>query len=44
VAAPYTRFYDRWVIPAVRAVERRWSPPFGQSLLAVAQKPLERER
>lgn len=44
VAAPYTRFYDRWVIPAVRAVERRWSPPFGQSLLVVAQKPLESER
>ena len=44
VAAPYTRLYDRWVIPAVRAVERRWSPPFGQSLLAVAKKPLESDR
>lgn len=26
--------YDR-LVPAVRAVEDRWAPPFGQSLLAV---------
>lgn len=33
------RFYDRWVIPWVAAVERRWSPPLGQSLFAVAVRP-----
>jgi FkbM family methyltransferase len=31
--------YDRWVIPWVRALERRWTPPLGQSLLAVARSP-----
>lgn len=31
--------YDRYVIPVVRAAERRLAPPFGQSLLAVAVKP-----
>lgn len=31
------RAYDRWVVPAVLNVERRWSPPFGQSLLAIAR-------
>lgn len=29
--------YDRWVVGAVRAVERRVRPPFGQSLLLVAR-------
>ena len=41
VSARDARLYDRWVVPWVRALERRWSPPFGQSLLAVARKPLE---
>lgn len=31
-------FYDRWVVPWLSAVEGRWEPPLGQSLLAVAQK------
>jgi SAM-dependent methyltransferase len=39
VSARDARLYDRWVIPWVRAVENRWSPPLGQSLLAVARKP-----
>lgn len=39
VSARDARLYDRWVVPWVRAIERRWSPPFGQSLLAVARKP-----
>jgi SAM-dependent methyltransferase len=30
--------YDRWVIPWLSAVERRWHPPLGQSLVAIAQK------
>lgn len=29
--------YDRLVIPWLMKLERRWSPPLGQSLLAVAQ-------
>jgi SAM-dependent methyltransferase len=33
------RLYDRWVVPWVRALESRWSPPLGQSLLAIARKP-----
>jgi SAM-dependent methyltransferase len=31
--------YDRFVVPAMRAVERHVRPPFGQSLLVVARKP-----
>lgn len=31
--------YDRLVVPVVRAVESRARPPFGQSVLAVAEKP-----
>jgi SAM-dependent methyltransferase len=31
------RFYDRLVVPGVRACERRVTPPFGQSLLAVGR-------
>lgn len=30
--------YDRWVTPWVDRLERHWSPPFGQSLLAIATK------
>ncbi len=29
--------YDRLVMPVIRAVESRWHPPFGQSLLLVAR-------
>ena len=35
-------WYDRWVIPWVRALESRVRPPLGQSLLAIARKPLDR--
>jgi SAM-dependent methyltransferase len=31
--------YDRVVVPIVRILERRWTPPFGQSLLCVARVP-----
>jgi len=34
------KLFDRWAVPAVRAVERYVRPPFGQSLLLVAQRPL----
>jgi SAM-dependent methyltransferase len=33
------RAYDRTVVPAVRAVESRWTPPFGQSVLCVGRRP-----
>jgi hypothetical protein len=33
------RLYDRLVVPLVRASERRFDPPFGQSLLCVARVP-----
>lgn len=33
--------YDRFIVPATRAVERRARPPFGQSLLVVARRPAD---
>jgi SAM-dependent methyltransferase len=30
--------YDRCVVPLIRALERRWAPPLGQSLLVVAER------
>lgn len=39
-AAPrLVRVYDRTVVPVTRLLERRWEPPFGQSLLCVARVP-----
>lgn len=35
------RIYDRWVVPVVRAVESVIPPPVGNSLLAIARKPLD---
>lgn len=34
------RVYDRWVIPWLRRIESRFHPPIGQSLLAIARKPV----
>ena len=34
------RVYDRTVVRAARWLEKRWAPPFGQSLLLVARRPL----
>jgi 2-polyprenyl-3-methyl-5-hydroxy-6-metoxy-1,4-benzoquinol methylase len=34
-----TQAFDRVAVPFVRRVERRVTPPFGQSLLAVARRP-----
>ena len=31
--------YDRFVVPVVRLMERRWKPPFGQSIICVARVP-----
>jgi SAM-dependent methyltransferase len=33
------RFYDRWIVPWLRAAEKGFQPPIGQSLLAIARKP-----
>jgi SAM-dependent methyltransferase len=33
------RGYDRVVVPALRALDRRWVPPFGQSVFAVGRVP-----
>jgi len=40
VSARDARFYDRWVVPPLSWLERRWKPPLGQSLLAIAEKPI----
>jgi SAM-dependent methyltransferase len=31
--------YDRVIVPFTRAIERFWTPPFGQSILCVARVP-----
>lgn len=36
---PTVRAWDRFVVPAARAVERRVRPPFGQSAFAVGRVP-----
>jgi SAM-dependent methyltransferase len=33
------RTYDRFVVPVTKVMESRWTPPFGQSVLAVATVP-----
>jgi SAM-dependent methyltransferase len=37
LGAREVRAYDRWVVPSMLRMERVWSPPFGQSLLAIAK-------
>lgn len=32
------RIYDQWVMPWVSRLERKWKPPIGQSILAIARK------
>jgi SAM-dependent methyltransferase len=32
------KLYDRWVVPWLSRLERRWEPPLGQNLLAIGQK------
>ena len=39
ITAADARTYDRWVVPVVRALEDRITPPVGNALLAVARKP-----
>jgi SAM-dependent methyltransferase len=33
------RSYDRTVVPVIRAIESRWTPPFGQSVLCIGRRP-----
>lgn len=35
------RVFDRYFVPVLKRLERRWPPPFGQSVLAVASRPAE---
>lgn len=39
-SSPLIRAFDRYVVPVERCVEKWVRPPFGQSLFAVARKPL----
>jgi SAM-dependent methyltransferase len=32
--------FDRYFVPVLRGIEDRWRPPFGQSILAVASRPM----
>ncbi len=32
------RLYDRWIVPWASRLESRWTPPLGQSVVAVARK------
>lgn len=33
------KIFDRYFVPVLERLERRWHPPFGQSVLAVAVRP-----
>ena len=35
--------YDRIMVPILRRLERRWTPPLGQSILAVGRYRADRE-
>jgi len=35
------KVFDRYFVPVLKRLERRWRPPFGQSVLAVAVRPAE---
>jgi SAM-dependent methyltransferase len=39
---PHLRTWDRLVIPVARRIETLWSPPFGQSVLAIGRTPESR--
>ncbi len=43
-AGPALRAWDGLVVPVARRLERRWTPPVGQSLFAVARRPAGRRR
>lgn len=33
------QLYDAWIVPWISTLESRWRPPFGQGLVAIAEKP-----
>jgi SAM-dependent methyltransferase len=33
------KIFDKYFVPVLKRIERRWRPPFGQSVLAVAARP-----
>jgi SAM-dependent methyltransferase len=35
------RVFDKYFVPVLRPLERRWSPPFGQSVVAIAVSPAD---
>ncbi len=35
------KVFDRYFVPALKRLEQRWQPPFGQSVLAVASRPAQ---
>ncbi len=37
-AGPLVKIFDRFVVPVVRRIESRFTPPFGQSILLIARK------
>ena len=39
-AGPLVAIFDRFIVPIVRFVESRFVPPFGQSIILFARKPL----
>ncbi|HEY6310132.1 MAG TPA: class I SAM-dependent methyltransferase [Streptosporangiaceae bacterium] len=36
------KIFDKYFVPVLKQTERRWRPPFGQSVLAVAARPTTR--
>jgi FkbM family methyltransferase len=44
ITAGDARVYDRWVVPVVRFLEDRFTPPVGNALLAIARKNVENGR
>jgi hypothetical protein len=38
---PMVKFYDSTVAPMTRFMERAFNPPFGQSVISIARRPLE---
>lgn len=37
------KVFDRYFVPVLKRLERRWRPPFGQSVLAVAVRPAPKD-
>lgn len=35
------RVFDKYFVPVLKRLERRWRPPFGQSVLAIAVRPTD---